>query len=141
MLWHISLTIVTMSSILLSLVTGFAMMQSSPDGMTITEKDNKGQVQIALGGILTVKLEASPGTGYAWHVVRNDPSLLKPMGESVFEPKLEDTGKKIIGAPEDQVFHFKAQSKGSNILSLEYVRKWEKKTAPLKTFSVTVQIN
>lgn len=135
------LAIVTMFSILLSFTAGFAMMQSSPDCVTITEGDNKGQVQITLGGILTVRLEAIPGTGYAWHVVRNDASLLKPMGEAVFEPKLEDTGKKVVGAPEDQVFRFSAQSKGSNVLLLEYVRKWEKKAAPLKTFSVTVQIN
>lgn len=141
MFWRIGLIIVTSLSILLSFNAGFTMMQSSPDGMTITERDNKGQVQIALGGILTVKLEAIPGTGYAWHIVRNDPSLLKPMGESVFEPKLEDTGKKIVGAPEDQVFRFRAQSKGSNLLSLEYVRQWEKKVVPLKTFSITVQIN
>jgi len=141
MFWRISLIIVILFFILLSFTTGFAMMQRSPDGITITERDNKGQVQIALGEILTVKLEASPGTGYAWHVVRNDPSLLKPMGESVFEPKLEDTGKEIVGAPEDQVFRFRAQSKGSNILSLEYIREWEKKAAPLKAFSVTVQIN
>jgi predicted secreted protein len=141
MLWHIGLTIVTVFFTLLSLTTGFAMMQNSPDGMTITERDNKSQIQIALGGILTVKLEAIPGTGYAWHVVRNDPGLLRPMGEAVFEPRLEDMGKKIVGAPEDQVFRFKAQSKGSDILLLEYVRKWEKKAAPLKTFSVTVQVN
>ena len=141
MLWRIHLIIVIMLSILPSFTAGFAMMQTSPDDMTITEKDNKGQVQIALGAILKVKLAAIPGTGYAWHVVRNDPSLLKPMGESIFEPKLEDTGKKIVGAPEDQIFRFRAQSKGSNILSLEYVRKWEKKAAPLKTFYVTVQIN
>jgi predicted secreted protein len=141
MLWRIGLTIVTMFSFLVNFTAGFGMAQGSLDSMTITGKDNKGQVQIALGGILTVKLEVIPGTGYAWHVVGNDPSLLKPMGESVFEPKLVDPRKKIVGAPEDQVFRFRAQGKGSNILSLEYVRKWEKKAAPLKTFSVAVQID
>jgi len=141
MLCRIRLIIVTMLSILLSSTAGLAMMQSSPDGMTITEKDNMGEVQIALGGILTVKLEVIPGTGYAWHVIRNDPGLLKPMGESFFEPKLVDPRKKIVGAPEDQVFGFRAQGKGNNTLSLEYRRLWEKEVAPLKTFSVTVQIN
>jgi predicted secreted protein len=141
MFWRIRLNIVTMLSILVTFTAGLSMAQGSPDSLTITERDNNGHFQIALGGILTVKLEAIPGTGYAWHVVRNDPSLLKPMGESVFEPKLVDPRKKIVGAPEDQVFRFRAQGKGSDILSLEYRRKWEKKAVPLKTFSVTVQIN
>lgn len=141
MLWSIGLTIVALFSFLINFTTGFGMAQSSPDSLTITERDNKGNFQIARGGILTVKLEANPGTGYAWHVVRNDPRLLKPIGESVFEPKLVDPRKKIVGAPEDQVFGFRAQGKGSNTLSLEYRRLWEKEVAPLKTFSVTVQIN
>lgn len=141
MLWRIGLTIIALFSVLVNFTAGFGMAQNSPDSLTITEKDNKGYFQIALGGILTVKLEAIPGTGYAWHIVRNDPRLLKQIGESVFEPKLVDQRKEIMGAPEDQVFRFRAQGKESNILSLEYKRKWEKEAAPLKTFSVTVQIN
>jgi inhibitor of cysteine peptidase len=141
MLWRIGLTIVALFSFLVNFTAGFGMAQSSPDSLTITERDNKGNFQIARGGILTVKLGANPGTGYAWHIVINNPRLLKPIGESVFEPKLVDPRKKIVGAPEDQVFGFRAQGKGSNTLSLEYRRIWEKEVAPLKTFSVTVQIN
>ena len=85
MLWRIGLTIIALFSVLVNFTAGFGMAQNSPDSLTITEKDNKGYFQIALGGILTVKLEAIPGTGYAWHVVKNDPRLLKQIGESVFE--------------------------------------------------------
>jgi inhibitor of cysteine peptidase len=140
MLWRIGLTIIALFFFLVNFKAGFSMVQSSSDNLTITERDNKSNFQIALGSILTVKLEAIPGTGYAWHVVGNDPRLLKPIGESVFEPKSVDPGKKIVGSPEDQVFRFRAQDKGSNILYLEYRRKWEKEAAPLKTFSVSVQI-
>jgi predicted secreted protein len=139
--WRIGLTTITMFSFLVNFTPGFAMAQGSLDSLTITEKDNKGHFQIALGGILTVKLDVIPGTGYAWYVVENDPTLLKPMGESFFEPKIVDPRKKIVGAPEDQVFRFRAQAKGGNILSIECIRKWEKRAAPLKTFSVTLQIN
>ena len=141
MFWRIRLNIVTMLSILVTFTAGFGMPQSSLDSVTITEKDNMGEVQIELGGILTVKLESTPGTGYTWRLVRNDPGLLKQMGEPLPETRLVDPKKKIVGAPEDLVFRFRAQGKGSNILSLEYLREFEKKAAPLKTFSVTVQIN
>jgi inhibitor of cysteine peptidase len=117
-----------------------SIMHDEPDNIIITEKNSGGKLQMAPGGILILKLEAIPGTGYAWQVVRNNPNLLKLLGESVFEPIVGDTKKEILGAPEYQVFRFKAQRSGTNILELSYKREWEKEVAPLKTFRITVQI-
>ncbi len=131
--------------ILLTLTLRFSFShstnQSTPNGLTITGKDNNGKVQIALKGILTLKLGAIPGTGYSWQVVRNNPELLQWSGNSIFVPIVEDKIKELLGAPEYQVFRFKAQGSGTNVLELHYIRKWEKKVKPLKTFSITVIVH
>jgi predicted secreted protein len=118
-----------------------SIMRDAPDTIIITEKNNGAKLHMAPGGILTLKLEAIPGTGYAWHIVQNFPDLFQPLGESVFEPMAGDTKKETLGAPEYQVFRFKAKRGGTNILELHYIRVWEKKIAPLKTFSITVEID
>lgn len=117
----------------------YSAMQDTPDSVTITEKDNGHKTKVALGCILVLKLGANPGTGYAWHIVRNEPALLQSSGESIFEPIIDETKKGSIGAPAFQVFRFKAQKKGTEALELHYMRKWEK-TSPLKKFSITVEI-
>jgi inhibitor of cysteine peptidase len=112
-----------------------------PDSLIITDKDNGSEVKIAFRDILTLKLEAIPGTGYAWHVVQNNPDLMKPLGKSIFEPIVEDTKKEMLGSPKHQVFRFRAQGSGTNILELHYKRKWEKNVKPQKKFSITVLIH
>lgn len=119
----------------------YSAMQNAPDSITITEKDNGRTVKVALGGTLTLKLEAIPGTGYAWKVVRNDTGLLKPLGESIFEPTGGDSKKgPLVGTPENQILRFRAQGKGTDILELHYMREWRKEEAPQKMFSIIVQI-
>ena len=43
-------------------------MQDTPDTLILTEQNNGDTVQVSLGTILILKLEAIPGTGYAWNV-------------------------------------------------------------------------
>jgi len=115
--------------------TGSAMPGSARN-LTFTDSDNGRKVKIAPGGVLTLRLEAVPGTGYAWQIVQNYPNLLKPLGKSTFE----GTGKGMPGTAEYQIFHFKALARGCNILKLQYVREWEKDVAPMNSYSLTIQI-
>jgi inhibitor of cysteine peptidase len=137
--------IITISSLLLLIFAlvcpaGSSMTNGAPDIVTVTEKDNGGQVEVAVGGVLRVKLEAIPGTGYSWHMVGNDPDLLNPLGSSIFEPMAEESRKGLIGGPAYQTFRFRAMNSGTDLLQLHYKRGWEEKAAPIKTFSITVQI-
>jgi inhibitor of cysteine peptidase len=109
----------------------------SEDTVTVTDKDNGREVSLAKGATLILRLEARPGTGYAWRVAQNDPDYLKAQGESVFEqPENEKPGD-----IEHQVFRFTAQASGSSALKLEYARGWEKGVAPAKTYSIKVNIH
>jgi predicted secreted protein len=144
MFWRVYIIISEIISILLTFApvcpAAHSIMQDAPDNIIITEKNNGGKLQIAPGCILILKLEAIPGTGYAWQMVQNNPDLLKSLGESVFEPIVGDTKQEILGGPEYQVFRFKARKSGTDILELHYKREWGKEVVPVKTFRITVRI-
>lgn len=110
---------------------------TAEDTVTVTDEDDGREVSIVKGGTLILRLEASPGTGYSWQVVENNPEYLKAQGESVFEPR---EGERP-GDTEQQVFRFTALASGSSVLKLHYARVWEKGKAPMKTYSIKVQID
>lgn len=116
------------------------IMKNTPDTLTFTEHNNGDSVQVAPGTILILKLEAIPGTGYAWHADPAKSKYLIKIEEPIFLPKEIDSTDTPIGAPTYQVSRFRAQKEGTEILELYYMRIWEKKKPPLKTFSITVSI-
>lgn len=132
----LTLLILALSSCALGSETTGSAMQNSPNSITVTDTDNGREVHVAPGGILTLRLEATPGTGYAWQVVKNHPALLKQLGETIFQ----DTGKNMPGVAEYQIFQFKALARGSNTLRLQYVREWEKDVKPINTYCIRVEI-
>jgi predicted secreted protein len=148
-MWHTHLIIVGILSVqfILPLSCSDASSPKSdvPDEITITEKDNESKVKITSGGILILKLKANLTTGYAWHIVRNNPNLLELLGEPDVEPIAEDTKKEkipLVGEPQYLVFRFRAQSSGTNTLELHYFRIFEKKKIkPSKTFKITVLLH
>jgi inhibitor of cysteine peptidase len=115
-------------------------MQNTPDTLTITEQCDGETIQVAPGTIVIIKLEAIPGTGYGWHSDSVKSDYLNMMHEPVFLPTEIDSTKTTIGAPEYQVFQYRANKKGTEKLMLSYMRKWEKDKPPLKSFSITVSI-
>jgi len=104
--------------------------------ITVTDSDNGRSVEIISGGILTLKLNVRPATGYAWKVSNDSFEPLKLIGEPIFEEAA--MGKP--GVSEYQVFKFKAQKQGTSNLKLHYVREWETNVKPVSTFSVKVDI-
>ncbi|MGM3308563.1 protease inhibitor I42 family protein [Anabaena sp. WFMT] len=104
--------------------------------VTVNDTNNNGQIILEKDSVLIVKLLATPGTGYSWQMIKNDPHKLKPLGDSVLEPLADQAP----GASENQVFRFLAQSSGSTVLELHYLRPWEKNIPPLKTYQINVQI-
>jgi len=111
-------------------------MPNPQETVTVTDSDNGRQVSLARGGTLTVRLEAIPGTGYGWKLVKAAPDQLTPLGESVLETSKEG----VPGAREHQVFRFRARASGSGVLELHSVRPWEKDVPPAKTYRLEVQV-
>lgn len=58
------------------------------------------------------------------------------------EPEYDHPAKTpVMGGVEYVNFRFKTINSGTNIIKLQYIRKWEKEKEPLKTYFITVAIN
>ncbi len=122
-------------TLLLAMVFSIAMISScaKKPAVTVTDEDNGTRVEIKTGEILAVRLSAQLGTGFGWKVVSSDNKLaLKGEPEQVSEEG------QMPGAPNFQVFRFRAAEKGETELKLQYVEGWKKDTKSLKEFTVTV---
>ena len=108
------------------------------DDHVLTLEDHGADIQLAVGDILTLKLDAIPSTGYSWTVVRNDVALLEPLGEPRFEQG-DPPATGPLGASGRQVFRFRAKAPGHQKLELHYRRSWEKEP-PLKAFEIEARI-
>lgn len=103
--------------------------------MTISEQDQGSELRVRVGDELTVRLSVIPGTGYSWNVSGEGRGVLVEIGEPTFE---KTSGVRRLGAPEQQVFRFRAGSAGVRQLQLEYRRPWDKSATAAKMFSITV---
>ena len=102
----------------------------------VTEQNNGQTIAIPLHGTLVVRLKSQLGTGYGWQVLKIEGRRLKLLGE----PELESSPVGRPGEVEHQVFRFKALRTGISTLLLGYVRPWEKKVQPAKTFRLKVRV-
>jgi inhibitor of cysteine peptidase len=109
-------------------------MAASPSVTTFTAQDNGRAVMIPVGSSVIVRLEAIPGTGYGWQLVRNGSPQLQLETPPVFEPR----SKLEAGGVEDEVFRFRVQMPGTVDLEFHYRRSWDKQTPAAKTFRVRI---
>lgn len=105
--------------------------------LNITETDDGCEFRLHVGDELTVRLDATPGTGYSWEVSGNGGKVLSQVGEPVYEKVKQP----ILGGVQKQVFHFCAKLPGVHRLTLEYRRPWEKAGTAMKSFSFTVIVD
>jgi len=106
-----------------------------PEELRVTERD-AGQAVDLNGEVLVVNLESNPSTGYGWQVQGLDARLLRQLDPTEWVPYTP--GK--LGAPGTQTLRFAAIGKGRTTLNLVYARPWETAAAPLKSYSLDVQV-
>jgi predicted secreted protein len=128
---------IVMTDCALSNPQGGQIVQGSVNTIIVTEKDNGNRFELNTGDILTLKLECTPGTGYSWHIAKNDGNVMELQGEPVYETPER---KLVVGGVEYVTFRFKALKSGTNVLKLNYKRGWEKEKEPLKTFVIDVTV-
>jgi inhibitor of cysteine peptidase len=109
-------------------------MAAAPVVMTVTTEDAGRKVTIPVGSSMIVRLEAKPGTGYGWQLVRDGSPQLHLETPPVFEPR----SKLEAGGVEDEVFRFRVQMPGTADLEFHYRRPWDKQTPAAKTFRVRI---
>jgi predicted secreted protein len=108
--------------------------QNSVKTQSVTNRDHGTELHFRVGDGLTLRLEASPGTGYSWQVSGYDASMLTQIGNSAYE----ELRSPVLGGATHELFHFSIKSPGVSRLELEYRRPWEKPNRATKAFSITV---
>jgi inhibitor of cysteine peptidase len=110
---------------------------SAPSLVSVDASYSGQQVEVAVGGSLTVTLESNPSTGFEWVLVNiGDETVLKNVANTYEAP--EDTD--MVGAPGKEIWTFKALKKGTSTISMEYSQPWPNGTKAAETFDLTVVV-
>ena len=104
---------------------------------TVTKKDHDSTIHMDKGGILAVRLEATPGTGYSWTPDNFDPGWFQAQGE----PVREIAKKSVPGASNVTVFRFRAIKEGQSTLKFVLKRPFEKNVEPVDHLTFTVEVS
>jgi inhibitor of cysteine peptidase len=103
---------------------------------TLTEKDNSTTVKIAVDTPFDIALPGNPTTGYGWKVTKIDGDAVVQKGK--MEHKVNPHPPGMTGVSGVSTFHFEVKKAAKTTIKLSYARPWEKKTKPIKTFTVTI---
>lgn len=103
--------------------------------LELTERDHGRTFSVSAGEQVTLRLEGNPTTGYLWELLRYNQELLTLVGETGF---VRDADRP--GAGGRFIFRFAPRAVGETRLQLAYLRPWEKKIRPLRTFEVVLKI-
>jgi len=122
--------------ITLILVNMASQCESSQVPMIITKEAHGQEFIFSVSDEYFVSLKGNPTTGYTWSVSQLDSTMLRQIGEAEFRPE-----SKKMGAPGQQIFRFLCLYEGQTELHFIYHRPWEKDTAPIDSFYVTVVID
>lgn len=115
----------------------------APNELSVQESDTGKEVNVAIGGTLTVELASNPSTGFKWELMSiSDPGVLEKTGDE-FEAamiKRAEGSPPIVGAPGRELWTFKALKKGKSQISMEYSQPWTGGTKGAKSFDLTVVV-
>ncbi len=89
--------------------------------------DPSRPIEIMIGQEFAIELESNKTTGYQWQ-------LAQPLSNSIIELLCDEyqvskTG--LIGAGGKEIWTFKSISSGETIISMKYIRPWEKDVPPV----------
>lgn len=82
-----------------------------------------------------VVLSENASTGYTWSYKTNNKAI-----QLIDQKNILPSNKKIVGAPSQKVWTFKAIQPGTYKLQFSYARSWEKNATPAKTVIYTVEV-
>jgi len=104
----------------------------------IDESNNGEQIELALGEVLAVRLESNPSTGYVWEIDELDESVIRQIGEAVFELSVPDNPPPGTGGW--ATYRFEAVGEGKSELRLLYHQPWTE-DPPLVIYVVQVGVH
>jgi inhibitor of cysteine peptidase len=137
-----SLAVASIAVTLLALSAGGtnpAAAEGETEQIDLDASHNGQEIEVAAGDLLVITLGSNPTTGFGWQLsVPIDEDLLAFI-ESRYEPG-ENAEQGMVGAAGNEVWTFKALTKGETTISMEYSRPWEGGEKAAQTFEVAVII-
>ena len=110
---------------------------SAPSLVSVDASYSGQEVEVAVGGSVTVTLDSNASTGFQWVLVSiSDETVLEKVANTYEAP--EDTG--MVGSPGKEIWTFKALKKGTSTISMEYSQPWENGTKAAETFDLIVAV-
>jgi len=101
-----------------------------------TDADKGNYIQVKVGDVLEVRLNASPATGFKWYVHPKSTALLHLTAET------QTAGAEpAADRPQVQVFTFEIKKKGDGILLMRYAPAKEKPQLGEEQYSLHVIID
>ena len=128
-----------------TVILGFMLLSCGSSSSIITgcddfskQKNISKNVEIIQGNELSVYLCSNPTTGFGWSESANisNASVLKQVSHVSITPK----EKGLVGAAGQELWKFRATSKGTAVLKMEYSRPWQGGEKAEWTFTLTVVV-
>lgn len=101
----------------------------------LTASASKKTLVLEKGGLIALKLDANPSTGYSWAMSCASPNVQK-VGSSFTIPRAEE---ERVGTPGVEIMFLNVQQPGTYNIKMEYKRPWEKLSLDSFSFTVIVQ--
>ena len=86
-------------------------------------------------GLVALKLDANPSTGYGWQLNASSAAVTK-VGSSFTIPREEEAR---VGTPGTEILFLNVQEPGSYTVTMEYKRPWERISLDKFSFTILVQ--
>jgi inhibitor of cysteine peptidase len=120
--------------IAITIITLMTACSSLPKQVSADASSSGKQIEIAVGGSITVTLDSNATTGYSWELKGiSNPAILEKT-----DNKYEAPTSGLMGAGGNEVWTFKALKAGTTTLSMEYSQPWEGGQKGASSFNVTV---
>ena len=101
----------------------------------LTAASSKKTLVMEKGGLVALKLDANPSTGYGWQMSCASPNVRKA-GSSFTIPRAEE---ERVGVPGVEIVFLAVSEPGTYDIKMEYKRPWEKLYLDSFTFTVVVR--
>lgn len=111
--------------------TGTAAGNREQDYMNPNSK-----IKVMVGKEFSLVLASNPTTGYSWQLAQPLEAQTVALVTNTFQPP----NTQLVGAGGEEIWKFKALSAGQTIISLKYVRPWEKDKDPVKIMKLMVVV-
>jgi len=107
------------------------------DGKTVVlnKQDSGKQIDVNIGEVVQVELEAMGTAGYQWFVESLDQEILRLISEGT---KVLHPGR--LGAPVLMVWKFEVIKEGTTEIKMNHYRSWEGKAHSTDHFDVKIKV-